>query len=162
MESFFSRYRNLIVLLALLAAQLLGLAMQVRRVDSGRNAVAYGDSKGVRLIRLWANAVVTPPEEAVHWVKMSLFYTWQNYIDLHNVRQQTTICSRPSTVCALNRPNCSKMPVRESVCRPSLAFSSSTSIPPWPLRPLAQAAPISPASSTSTRAKMLTSSLTWR
>lgn len=88
MESFFSRYRNLIVLLALLAAQLLGLAMQVRRVDSGRNAVAYGDSKGVRLIRLWANAVVTPPEEAVHWVKMSLFYTWQNYIDLHNVRQQ--------------------------------------------------------------------------
>ncbi len=31
MESFFVRYRNLLVLLALLVAQILGLAMQVRR-----------------------------------------------------------------------------------------------------------------------------------
>ena len=36
MESFFVRYRNLVVLLALLVAQILGLAMQVRRTGSGQ------------------------------------------------------------------------------------------------------------------------------
>ena len=35
MESFFVRYRNLLVLLALLVAQILGLAMQVRRTAAG-------------------------------------------------------------------------------------------------------------------------------
>jgi len=31
MESFFTRYRNLVVLLALLTVQIIGLAVQVRR-----------------------------------------------------------------------------------------------------------------------------------
>ena len=35
MESFFLRYRNLLVLLAMLLAQIIGLAVQVRRTDSG-------------------------------------------------------------------------------------------------------------------------------
>ena len=39
MESFFVRYRNLLVLLALLVAQILGLAMQVRR--SGRRRTGW-------------------------------------------------------------------------------------------------------------------------
>ena len=33
MESFFARYRNLVVLLALLMVQIAGLAMQVRRTS---------------------------------------------------------------------------------------------------------------------------------
>jgi len=85
MESFFSRYRNLLVLLVVLVAQLLGLAMQVRRADSH---ASEGDGKSVRLIRLWASAVVGPPENFIHWVKMSAVWTWQDYIDLHNVREQ--------------------------------------------------------------------------
>ena len=36
MESFFARYRNLVVLLAILMAQIAGLAMQVRRNERGR------------------------------------------------------------------------------------------------------------------------------
>ena len=56
MESFFVRYRNLLVLLALLVAQILGLAMQVRRTrTAGRQELDPGDASGVRLIRLWAN-----------------------------------------------------------------------------------------------------------
>ena len=38
MESFFVRYRNLLVLLAMLVAQIIGLAVQVRRTGAGRNA----------------------------------------------------------------------------------------------------------------------------
>ena len=66
MESFFSRYRNLVVLLIVLLAQIIGLAMQVRHTDSGRNLVDVKDGTGVRLIRLWADWIVTPPEQILH------------------------------------------------------------------------------------------------
>jgi rod shape-determining protein MreC len=88
MESFFVRYRNLLVLLVLLAAQILGLAMQVRRTADGRSSYDPSDSQGVRLIRLWANAVVSPPERAVQSSKSGAGWIWQNYFDLRNVRQQ--------------------------------------------------------------------------
>jgi rod shape-determining protein MreC len=86
MESFFVRYRNLLVLLALLVAQIIGLAMQVRRTDSGRVSLDPRDSSGVRLIRLWANAIVSPPERAVQSSKTGVSSIWQNYIDLRHVR----------------------------------------------------------------------------
>ena len=38
MESFFSRYRNLIVLLVILLAQVIGLAVQVRKPSHGAAA----------------------------------------------------------------------------------------------------------------------------
>ena len=88
MESFFFRYRNLLVLLAMLAAQILGLAMQVRRTDAGHNSLDPGDAAGVRLIRLWANALVTPPEVLVHSSKMGAGSLWQNYLDLRRVREE--------------------------------------------------------------------------
>lgn len=88
MESFFVRYRNLLVLLVLLVAQIVGLATQVRRTDSGRMGFDPGDGSGVRLLRLWANAVVSPPERAVEGSKSGVAGFWQNYFDLRNVRKQ--------------------------------------------------------------------------
>jgi rod shape-determining protein MreC len=88
MDSFFSRYRNLLVLLVVLLAQIIGLAVQVRRSDSGRNTLDPRDATGVRLIRLWADAVVTPPEQIFHAAKLSSVGLWQNYIDLRHVREQ--------------------------------------------------------------------------
>jgi rod shape-determining protein MreC len=88
MESFFDRYRNLLVLLALLLAQIIGLAMQVRRSSEGRSTVDRGDGPGVRLIRLWAEGVVSPPERLIHSVKLGSQHLWENYLDLRNVRQQ--------------------------------------------------------------------------
>jgi rod shape-determining protein MreC len=88
MESFFFRYRNLLVLLVLLVAQLLGLAMQVRRTAEGRNTYDPRDSQGVQLIRLWANAIVSPPERAVKDSKSGAGWIWQNYFDLRKVRQE--------------------------------------------------------------------------
>jgi rod shape-determining protein MreC len=80
MESLVSRYRNLLVLLALLAAQILGLAMQVHRTETGRNVYDTRDSSGVRLIRLWANAAVTPPERLIQACKLGLENLWADYI----------------------------------------------------------------------------------
>jgi rod shape-determining protein MreC len=88
MESFFTRYRNLLVLLAVLLAQIIGLAVQVRRADSGRNSLDPRDASGVRLIRLWADAVVTPPEQIFHATKLGAVSLWKNYLDLRSVRNQ--------------------------------------------------------------------------
>jgi len=83
MESFVVRYRNLLVLLVLLVAQILGLAMQVRRANGGQ-----GDGQGVRLIRLWANGIVSPPERVLHNSGSGISGIWNNYFDLRHVRQQ--------------------------------------------------------------------------
>jgi rod shape-determining protein MreC len=88
MESFFVRYRNLLVLLVILLAQIIGLAVQVRRTDSGRNALDAPDGTGVRLIRLWADALITPPEQLVHGTKLGAMSLWQNYLDLRHTREQ--------------------------------------------------------------------------
>ncbi len=88
MESIFVRYRNLLVLLAVLVAQMVGLAMQVRHDSSGQNSFNPQDQSGVRLIRLWANAVVSPPEKAVHGVKEGIVGIWTNYFDLRGVKKQ--------------------------------------------------------------------------
>jgi rod shape-determining protein MreC len=88
MESFFVRYRNLLVLLAILLAQIIGLAVQVRRTAGGRNTLDTPDEPSVRLIRLWADAVVTPPEQLFHAAKMDGDSLWADYLDLRQVREQ--------------------------------------------------------------------------
>lgn len=88
MEPFFVRYRNLVVLLTVLAAQIIGLAVQVRHSDAGRNAWDAPDGAGVRLIRIWAEGVVAPPERLIHGAKTSVVSLWQNYLDLHRTRQE--------------------------------------------------------------------------
>jgi rod shape-determining protein MreC len=88
MESFLSRYRNLFVLLLLLLAQVIGLAVQVRRNAAGRNVYDPQDSTEVRLIRLWANALVSPPQRAVESSKTGVGSIWDNYFALRHVRQE--------------------------------------------------------------------------
>jgi rod shape-determining protein MreC len=88
MESFIVRYRNPVVLLVVLLAQVIGLAVQVRHTDAGGNTYDAPDGAGVRLIRLWANTVVTPPERVIHWVKLGVESVWFDYMDLRHVREQ--------------------------------------------------------------------------
>ena len=47
MESFFSRYRNLVVLLAALLLQVIGLAVQVRKTGQ---ASAFGTAGGSNVV----------------------------------------------------------------------------------------------------------------
>ena len=79
MDTFIGRYRNLIVLAAILFAQIVGLAVQVRRPS---------DVGETRLIRLWAVSAVTPIESAVihsqEWVKN----LWSSYAYLRGVRRE--------------------------------------------------------------------------
>jgi rod shape-determining protein MreC len=88
MEPFILRYRNPLVLLLMLAAQIIGLAVQVRHTETGRNLLDAPDGSGVRLIRLWAEGLVAPPERLIHGIKIGGVALWQDYLDLHRVRQQ--------------------------------------------------------------------------
>lgn len=88
MESFFVRYRNLVVLLAVLVAQIIGLAMQVRRSAGGHNSLNATDGAGVRLIRYWAESLVGPPERLIHNSKLGIEDLWSGYIDLRQVRRE--------------------------------------------------------------------------
>jgi rod shape-determining protein MreC len=73
------RYRNLIVLVTVLFAQVLGLAVQVKRTS---------DSEPTRLIRVWAVGAVSPFEEGLHWLQTSTSGIWHNYLYLRGVRAE--------------------------------------------------------------------------
>lgn len=83
MESFFSRYRNALVLIAVLVAQVIGLATQVRVPGQ-----SVADRGGVRLIRSWVVGLVAPPERLLQAMGSGIRGTWMDYIDLIHVRQQ--------------------------------------------------------------------------
>src|SRR5258707_5183979 len=73
------RYRNLIVLVGVLFAQVLGLAVQVKRTT---------DSEPTRLIRIWAVGAVAPLEKVLVWVQTSTGNVWHNYFYLRGVRAE--------------------------------------------------------------------------
>ncbi len=79
MENIIGRHRNLTVLAVVLFAQILGLAVQVKRgTDQGTS----------RLIRIWAIAAITPLEKAVVYSSRWCSQTWHDYFFLRGVRSQ--------------------------------------------------------------------------
>jgi rod shape-determining protein MreC len=84
MESFFTRFKNVLVLVAILLAQTIGLAVQVRRpVEAGAP-----DSSKVTLLRYWAVSIVSPFERFFHGIGYNVRHGWSNYVDLRHTRQQ--------------------------------------------------------------------------
>jgi rod shape-determining protein MreC len=81
MESVLGRYRNLIVLVGVLFAQVLGLAVQV-------NVKRTTDTEPTRLIRVWAVGAVSPLEKLLVWVQSSSGNLWHNYFYLRGVRAE--------------------------------------------------------------------------
>lgn len=79
MENLISRHRNISILVAVLFAQVLGLAVQVKRSTQ---------SEETRLIRVWAVSVVTPFEKALVWTQQSIGGAWRNYVYLRGVRAE--------------------------------------------------------------------------
>jgi rod shape-determining protein MreC len=78
-ENIINRHRNLTVLAVVLFAQILGLAVQVKR----------GTDRGTsRLIRVWAVSAITPFEKAGVYGSRWIGNTWHNYLYLRGVRAQ--------------------------------------------------------------------------
>jgi rod shape-determining protein MreC len=83
MENFFARYKNPLVLMAVLFIQVVALATQVKRQENGRSA-----GGGTRLIRVWTVTAFTPVEKI--FVSTGHFFRngWHNYVDLRDARKQ--------------------------------------------------------------------------
>jgi len=79
MDTILGRYKNLIVLAAILFAQLIALAVQVKRPTQ------EGE---MRLIRVWAIAAVTPFEKAVVHTEKWMHDGWVGYVWLRTVRRE--------------------------------------------------------------------------
>src|SRR5438270_5938363 len=84
MENFFARYKNPLVLMAVLFIQVVALATQVKRPENPR---ASGGG-GTRLIRVWTITAFTPVEKL--FVSTGHFFrnSWHNYADLRGVRKE--------------------------------------------------------------------------
>jgi rod shape-determining protein MreC len=79
MDTILGRYKNLIVLAAVLFAQIIGLAVQVRRPS---------EDGETRLVRVWAIAAVTPFEKAVVHTQRWVRDKWDGYLYLRSVRRE--------------------------------------------------------------------------
>jgi rod shape-determining protein MreC len=85
MENFFSRYKNPLVLMAILFVQVVALATQVKRPEGGTGSAASG---GTRLIRVWTVTAISPFERALVATGSFVRRNFHNYIDLHDARKQ--------------------------------------------------------------------------
>jgi rod shape-determining protein MreC len=79
MDNLLSRHRNVSILVAVLFAQVLGLAVQVKRSANAEES---------RLIRVWAVSAVTPFEKALVWTQNTTSGWWRNYLYLRGVRAE--------------------------------------------------------------------------
>jgi rod shape-determining protein MreC len=77
MESIFYRYRNIIVLLIVIFAQLVLLAWQVR------------NDSDVPLVRVWAVSAVTPVASTVEGLRNGTTGFFSSYFELRNAREQS-------------------------------------------------------------------------
>ncbi len=79
MDTLLGRYKNLVVLAAILFAQIIALAIQVRRPAQD------GET---RLIRVWAIGAVTPFEKAIVHTQTWAHDKWNGYVYLRDVRSE--------------------------------------------------------------------------
>ena len=118
MESFFTRYKNPLALIALLLLQAIALATQVRRVaDPSRP-----DSQNVRLLRLWVNGMASPAERASAFTGHGVRGAWENYVDLRRVRQENEALQTQLAQLRLERAAISEDAVQAQRLRTLLDF----------------------------------------
>jgi rod shape-determining protein MreC len=91
MESFFSRFKNPLVLIAILLMQVIALAMQVKKPVGELSIGGAPDSKRVTLLRRWTVAGVTPVERVVHGTSLKVRGVWDGYVNLRGTRAQNAL-----------------------------------------------------------------------
>jgi len=84
MESFFSRYRNPMILGMVLLLQVFGLAVQVKRPVDPR----HPEAGSVRMIRLWVSATITPLERVFVATGSWMAQSWHDYVNVGGLRRE--------------------------------------------------------------------------
>jgi rod shape-determining protein MreC len=84
MESFFSRYRNPMILGIVLLLQVFGLAVQLKRPIDPR----HPEAGSVRMIRLWVSTVITPIERIFIGTGNFFRTSWHDYVNIRGLRSE--------------------------------------------------------------------------
>jgi len=84
MESFFSRYRNPMILGIVLLLQVFGLAVQVKRPIDPK----HPEAGSVRMIRLWVSTVITPLERIFVGTGNFFSENWNDYVNIGGLRRE--------------------------------------------------------------------------
>ena len=79
MENVLTRYRNTTILVAVLFAQIIGLAVQVKKPT---------EAGPMRLLRYWVVSAITPLERGVVNTSHGVRHIWSDYIYLRGVRDE--------------------------------------------------------------------------
>jgi rod shape-determining protein MreC len=87
MDSFFERFKNPLVLIAVVLLQTIALAMQVPRAAEG-GTTQQADGRKTSELRFWSSSLVTPFERLMHGGGLGFRNLWSNYVALHHVRQE--------------------------------------------------------------------------
>ena len=88
MDSFFIRFKNVLVLITLVLLQVVALAVQVQRPSESALPGSAADGRKITLLRRWTVALVTPLERLTHGTSLKTRSLWSNYIDLRHAREQ--------------------------------------------------------------------------
>jgi rod shape-determining protein MreC len=87
MDTFLGRYKNLIVLAVVLLAQILFLAVQVRRPVQAEAESAH-DGRTVSVLRYWVTSLTAPPAHLLQSITHGSGWIWSSYLDLVHTKQQ--------------------------------------------------------------------------
>jgi len=88
MESFLERFKNPLVLIVIVLAQVLALAVQVQKPAHGFTARDGADGPRVSLLRSWISAVFTPIERGTHTSSFGVRSLWSGYVNLRHTHQE--------------------------------------------------------------------------
>ncbi|SEG53695.1 rod shape-determining protein MreC [Bryocella elongata] len=88
MDSFLQRFKNPLVLIAIVLAQVLALAVQVQKPLHGFSARDGADGPRVSLLRSWISAVFTPIERGKNASSFGVRNLWFGYINLRHTHQE--------------------------------------------------------------------------
>ncbi len=99
MESFFVRFKNALVLIAILLVQVFALAVQVRRPTNAHQP----DGAQVRLLRVWTLALFSPFERLSTSSGHGIRSAWNDYIALRHVREEDAGLRREIAALRLER-----------------------------------------------------------
>ena len=88
MDSFFTRFKNPLVLITIMLVQIIALALQVPRQAEDTHPGSRPDGPKVSLLRYWTVSIVTPLERLTHGTFTGSRNLWSNYINLRHTREQ--------------------------------------------------------------------------
>jgi len=87
MESFLVRYKNSLVLIAIVLVQAIGLAVQVQHPKEVVDP-HVPDGVHTTLLRYWTVSLITPFEKVIHWSSFDVRRVWTGYVGLQHTHQK--------------------------------------------------------------------------